>query len=209
MRRAVAVGCLLWACVARAVLAASGVVTVDPRPHAFRDFMTRLDERGRLHANTSSRLAVAALALGALGACSDSGSSGASGDAPNDAPSTVPASTPVDAGGNALTYDGRTRTLTDAIVVDYGATGAHYNVDVDVASASLAGRAVFAEADVGVDRDGNGAIDDGEYLDVVDGTVSLAIVQGGIELAFDVLLVDGRRASGRYDGPATYFDERE
>ena len=41
------------------------------------------------------------------------------------------------------------------------------------------------------------------------GTVSLAIVQGGIELAFDVLLVDGRRASGRYDGPATYFDERE
>ena len=73
---------------------------------------------------------------------------------------------------------------------------------IESASPELAGRALFGDGYVGVDLDGSGEVEEHEEVAIGGGTLAIGPFGGGFDLAFEVVLVDGRRASGRYAGEA-------
>lgn len=86
--------------------------------------------------------------------------------------------------------------------------GTYHYVDIsDIRDGdSTLGQAVFSQASVGWDFNGNGYVDDDEELDIVAGTVLLNINGNSDQsletatLSWNVLLVDGNRSTGSYSG---------
>lgn len=77
---------------------------------------------------------------------------------------------------------------------------------------STVGQSVFSQASVGWDFNGDGNVDDDEELDIVDGVVRLNIdgisetALQNASMSWDVLLVNGRRATGSYSGGFTIVE---
>ena len=65
----------------------------------------------------------------------------------------------------------------------------------------------FGNAHVGIDLDGNDQVDDNENIDVVGGRIAVgANGRGGVTIELDLMLVNGERVVGGYDG-AIALDE--
>jgi|GEM_PF-6363592 len=75
------------------------------------------------------------------------------------------------------------------------------NVDGAIVDPAARSTFFFGNAYVAIDQNGNGQVDDDENIDVAGGTISVrANGRGGVQVELDVMLVDGQRVAGRYDG---------